>query len=74
LDSKPELGHLHNTPITLSSYLREKFSYEFLTDCLIEYDVMLELASLELFHALEFHFGNIISVHVHEYILNHDDA
>lgn len=35
---------------------------------------MLKLASLELLHALELHFGNIISVHVHEDIFDHDDA
>lgn len=35
---------------------------------------MFELTSLQLLHALQLHFGDVVSVHVHEYVLNHDDA
>lgn len=41
---------------------------------LVEYNVMFELTSLQLLHALQLHFGDVVTVHVHEDILNHDYA
>lgn len=35
---------------------------------------MFELTSLQLLHALELHLGHVVAVHVHEYVLDHDDA
>lgn len=36
--------------------------------------MVFELTSLQLLHALQLHFGDIVSVHVHKDILDHDDA
>jgi hypothetical protein len=41
---------------------------------LVEYNVMFELTSLQLLHALQLHFGDVVTVHVHKDILNHDYA
>ena len=35
---------------------------------------MFELTSLQLLHALQLHFGHVVAIHVHEYVLNHDYA
>lgn len=35
---------------------------------------MLKLTGLQLIHALELHFGHVVAVHIHEDILDHDDA
>ena len=36
--------------------------------------MVFELTSLQLLHALKLHFGHIVTIHVHEDILDHDDA
>ena len=35
---------------------------------------MLKLTSLQLVHVWQLHLGDIVAVHVHEYILDHYDA
>ncbi len=40
----------------------------------VEDYVVFELTSLETFHALEFQLGHIVPVHVHQDVLDHDNA
>ncbi len=35
---------------------------------------MFELTSLQLFHALELHLGYVVSVHIHQDVLDHHDT
>ena len=36
--------------------------------------MIFKLTSLQLLHTLQLHLGNVVAIHIHQYILNHDDA
>lgn len=74
MDSQAEGAVVNDVAVALLLYLGEQLGDEFVADLLVQNDVVLELARLQLVHGEELELGHIVTVHVHKYVLDHNDT
>lgn len=74
LNRLPQLSNLYNTAITLLLDFRNQLLNKLLFDLGVKNYVVLELTHLQMLHTWLLHFWNIVSVHVHEDVLDHNNV
>lgn len=68
-----QLGNFYNATISFFLNLLDNLLDEFVFDFWVENNMLLETLSLKMLHALKFYLGNIVSIHVHQDVLYHND-
>jgi hypothetical protein len=74
VDSEAERGVIDDLAVPFLLNLGEELSDELCADLLVEDDVVFELTGLQLVHVEELLLGHVVAVHVHEYVLDHNEA